>query len=88
MKKHYANAFNQIEVSLQKPRLNRPKIPKVLMVMQDGQVVQSQAILENSVVVPPSGLADLIREAGHVPSSELPGIIKATADRILEHSHN
>lgn len=83
MKEQYINAFNQMEESLQKPRLSSPKISKVLMVMQDGQVVQSQTVAENSVIVPASGLADLIREGGHVSSSELPGIIKAAADRLL-----
>lgn len=61
----------------------KDRIQRVMMIMQDQQIIQTHVIDADSMVVNPADLAKMIMCGEYFKDEELPDIIKAATDKII-----
>jgi Rha family phage regulatory protein len=86
MKELYIDAFNRMELALQKSEVSIPQTVKILMTITNGQIPRNTTIPSDAMIIRPSELASLIESDEHFPLSEIPNILKACSKIIISKS--
>lgn len=90
IKERYINAFNEMAEQLTHKSNNEimpvmpPKRMRLLMMMEDGNVVSTQVVSEDCVVFRTEDIPELLKEPGYFSISELKTIADTALTKITE----